>query len=343
MSREIHDVFVTRTIPLDGIRVLEDECDYRIWSGPEDGSPDQATILEEVRNCRVLLSLLTEKIDRPILEANESLLGVANYAVGFDNIEIETATSLGIPVTNTPGILTETTADLAWVLLMAVARRIPEAHNYTMAGKYNIWSPSLLLGEDIGPGPRNEPKTLGIVGYGRIGRGVHRRATGFSMRVLAYDPWAKDTVLQSEGVEYADFPHLLEQSDFVTLHCNLTQETHHLIGRKELERMKNTAYLVNTSRGPVIDEKALVWALKNNKIAGAGLDVYEEEPKLAEGLAELRNVVLLPHVASASRATRGEMAIVAARNALALLRKERAPNTVNPDVYDTEAFRKRIG
>lgn len=343
MSGKTYDVFVTRKIVPDGTAVLDNECDYRIWPGPEDGSPDHATILREVKKCRLLLSLLTERIDKAILEANEKLLGVANLAVGFDNIDMETATSLGIPVTNTPEVLTETTADLAWALLMAVARRIPEAHNFTVRGKYKIWGPSLLMGNDVGTGPRGEAKTLGIVGYGRIGQGVHRRASGFGMRVLAYDPWVKEDIDKTEGVEYADLPDLLAESDFVTLHCNLTEETHHLIGKKELLEMKKTAYLINTSRGPVVDEAALVSALKEKKISGAGLDVYEDEPKLAEGLAELENVVLLPHIASASRATRGEMAMMAARNALALLRKEHAPNTVNPQVYETEAYGKRTG
>lgn len=343
MSEESCDVFVTRKISNAGLNVLENQCHYRVWPGPENAGPDHATILEEVRKCKVVLSLLTERIDREILQASEKLLGVANFAVGFDNIDVQAATSLGIPVTNTPGVLTETTADLAWALLMAVARKIPQAHNYMAAGKYQIWGPNLFLGNDIGPGPRGEAKTLGIVGYGRIGQAVHRRARGFGMRVLAYDPWMKDVVEKSQGVDYSELGELLGESDFVTLHCNLTEESHHLIGKEQLQRMKKTAYLINTSRGPMVDEEALVWALRNHVIAGAGLDVYEHEPRMSEGLAHLDNVVILPHVASASRATRGEMAMMAARNALCLLNKDRAPNTVNPEVYDTVAYRQRIG
>lgn len=335
------DIFVTRTISPQGMALLEKECSFRVWPGLENEGPDQNTLLKEVQNCKVLLSLLTETINRKILEANNKLLGVANFAVGFDNIDVEAATSLGIPVTNTPGVLTETTADLTWALLLAVARQIPQAHNYMVSGKYKIWGPNLFLGDDIGLGPREQTKTLGIVGFGRIGQAVYRRAKGFHMRILAYDPWVKDMIQKTEGVHYCDLPQLLEQSDVVTLHCNLNQETRHLIGREELKRMKKTSYLINTSRGPVVDEKELVWALKNQIIAGAGLDVYEDEPKMADGLASLDNVVLLPHIASASKDTRGEMAIMAARNALALLKKNQAPHTVNPEVYNTKAYHER--
>ncbi|MFQ6674061.1 MAG: 2-hydroxyacid dehydrogenase [Fidelibacterota bacterium] len=341
-SVETCDIFVTRRIRPEGLAILEGESHYRVWPGPEDAGPDRSTLLREVKRCRVLLSLLTEQIDRTVLEANERLLGVANYAVGFNNIDIDLATAMGIPVTNTPGVLTETTADLSWALLMAVARQIPQAHNYMVAGRYRLWGPNLFLGSDISPGPKGAVKTLGIVGYGRIGQAVHRRATGFDMRILAYDPPARELIERSEGVEHRDLPDLLEESDFVTLHCVLTGETRHLISKEELKRMKKTAYLINASRGPVVDEKALVWALENGEIAGAGLDVYEEEPNMAPGLAESENVVLLPHVASASKATRAEMARMAARNALALLNKERAPNTVNPSVYDSDAYLKRI-
>lgn len=342
MSDETCDVFVTRKIRPEGLDLLGETAHTRVWPGPEEAGPDRTTLLEEIRRCKVLLCLLTETVDRGLLEAGEHLLGIANYAVGFNNIDVDAATALGIPVTNTPGVLTDTTADLSWALLMAVARRIPQAHNYMVRGNYKLWGPNLFLGSDISPGPKGEVKTLGIVGYGRIGRAVHRRSLGFDMNVLAYDPPAKEQIMKTEGVRYADLDDLLSQSDFVTLHCLLTEETHHLIGKDELKRMKPTAYLINASRGPVVDEKALVWALQNGEIAGAALDVYEHEPEMAEGLAELDNVVLVPHIASASRATRTEMALMAARNALALLNRERAPNTVNPSVYNTEAYRKRI-
>ena len=342
MVKQNCHVFVTRKISPQGMDLLERNCSFRFWSGPENAGPDFDTILREVQNCKVLLSLLTEQINRPILEANKKLLGVANFAVGFDNIDVEAASSLGIPITNTPGVLTETTADMAWALLMAIARRIPQAHNYMVSGKYKIWGPNLFLGDDIGTGPKGEAKTLGIIGFGRIGQAVHRRAKGFNMRIIVFDPWVKAVIEKTEGVEYSELPELLEQSDFVTLHCNLSRETHHLIGKEELRSMKRTSYLINTSRGPVVNEKELVWALQHQIIAGAGLDVYEEEPAMAEGLVSLDNVVILPHIASASRATRGEMAMMAARNALALLRKDQAPNTVNPEVYNTKMYQMRI-
>ena len=342
MSNHTCDIFVTRRIRREGMDLLDRECTYRVWSGPEDAGPDHVTLLREIKDCRVLLSVLTETIDEELLEANDSFLGVANYAVGFDNIDVEAATSLGIPVTNTPGVLTETTADLAWALIMTTARRIPQAHTYVISGKFKLWGPNLFLGEDIGPGPKGEAKTLGIVGFGRIGQAIHRRAKGFGMKVLAYDPWAKDAVDEAKGADYCDLPELLRRSDFVTLQCNLTEETHHLIGKAEFKIMKKSAYLINTSRGPVVDEKELVRALKNHEIAGAALDVYENEPTPADGLTDLDNVVLMPHIASATKATRAAMAMMAADNALALLQKKRAPNTVNPRVYDTQAYRKRI-
>ncbi len=248
-----------------------------------------------------------------------------------------------MPVSNTPGVLTDTTADLTWALLLAVARRVSEAHNYMVAGRYKIWGPNLFLGGDVSPGGSGRRKILGIVGYGRIGEGVAKRALGFDMDVLAFDPYAREAVESSRYAAWAELPELLAKSDFVSLHPLLTEETHHLIAAKELRAMKTSAYLINASRGPVVDEKALVQALREGWIAGAALDVYEDEPAMAEGLAERSNVVLLPHIASASTDTRGKMASMAAANALAHLRRERAPNVVNPEVYDTAAYRQRTG
>lgn len=286
---------------------------------------------------------LTEPVDRDLMMVNEGLLGVANMAVGFNNIDIEAATELGIPVSNTPGVLTDTTADLAWALILAVARRIPESHRYMAEGKYKLWGPNLFLGGDVGPGASGVSKVLGIVGYGRIGAAVAKRALGFDMEVVAFDPYARQAIEDSEWASWADLDELLQRSDFVSLHPLLTDDTHHLIGEAELRRMKSTAYLVNTSRGPVVDEAALVRALREQWIAGAGLDVYEEEPAMADGLAELPNAVLLPHIASASNDTRGKMSAMAASNALAHLRRQRAANPVNPEVYDTSAYRRRTG
>jgi len=335
-------VFVTRMIPEAGLTLLRKEAKVDVWPGPEDETPPKEEIIRGVRKADVLLCLLTEEIDRAIMEANPRLLGIANHAVGYNNIDVRTATALGIPVTNTPGVLTDTTADLAWALIMAVARNIVQGHQYVKRGRFKIWGPKLLLGMDVSPGGSGKPKTLGIIGFGRIGQAVLKRSKGFDMRVLAYDPLQKETIEQTEGVTYRELADLLRESDLITLHPALSKETHHLIGERELSLMKPTAFLVNTSRGPIIDEKALVKALQEGRIAGAGLDVYENEPDLAPGLMECENVVLLPHLGSASRETRDKMATMAAMNALSLLKKEKAPNTVNPEVYDTEPYHRRI-
>jgi glyoxylate reductase len=335
-------VFVTRMIPEAGLTLLGKEARVDVWPGPEDQTPPKEEIIRGVKKADVLLCLLTEKIDRTIMEANPRLLGIANHAVGYNNIDVRTATALGIPVTNTPGVLTDTTADLAWALIMAVARNIVHGHQYVKEGRFKIWGPKLLLGMDVSPGGSGKPKTLGIIGFGRIGQTVLKRSKGFDMHVLAYDPFQKETIEQTEGVTYRELPDLLLESDFITLHAALSKETHHLIGERELSFMKPTAFLINTSRGPIIDEKALAKALQGGRIAGAGLDVYENEPDLAPGLMECENVVLLPHLGSASRETRDQMATMAAMNALSLLKKEKALNTVNPEVYDTEPYHRRI-
>jgi len=199
------------------------------------------------------------------------------------------------------------------------------------------------MGLDTGPGGSNKPKVLGIIGFGRIGQAVMRRSRGFKMKVIAYDPLKKEEILKMRGVEYRELDDLLRESDFVTIHCNLTKETYHLIGKRELDLMKPTAILINASRGPVIDERALVSALKKGKIAGAGLDVYEKEPMLSPGLAKLENVVLLPHIGSATADTRGQMAVLAAKNAVAMLKRKKSPNIVNPEVLDSPQYLRRIG
>jgi glyoxylate reductase len=337
-------VFVTRRIPDPGLQVLRDAgMSFVVSQEAEDAGVGRDALLAGVRGCDVLLPLLTEPIDREVLEANPRLLGVAQMAVGFDNIDVPTATELGIPVSNTPGVLTETTADLAWALVMAVARRIPQAHNYMVGGRYKIWGPNLFLGADIGRGASGEAKTLGIIGYGRIGAAVAKRATGFDMRILAFDPYAREAIEASEHAEWAELDDLLARSDFVTIHALLTPETRHLLNEERLRKMKPSAFLINAARGPVVDEAALVRALQQGWIAGAGLDVYEQEPSMAPGLAEIDNVVLVPHIASASVDTRGKMASMAAENAVAFLRHERAHDPVNPDVYDTESYRRRTG
>ncbi len=347
-------IVVTRRIPQAGMELLEaapaDGVPFRIEvvQTVEDRGLTRPQMLDAARRADVLLSQLTEPIDREILAANPALRGVSQMAVGYDNIDVQAATALGLPVTNTPGVLTETTADLTWALLLAVARRIPEAERYLLGGRYKLWGPNLLLGHDVSPGGSGRRKILGIVGYGRIGRAVARRSLGFQMDVLAYDPLDRAGVEDDEIATWAELDELLARSDFVSLHPALTEDTRHLIGAAELATMKPTACLINVSRGPVVDEAALVEALESGTIGGAALDVFEDEPELAPGLAACAErdggppTLLVPHIGSASRDTRDLMASMAATNALAHLRGERAPDCVNPAVYDTDAYRARI-
>ncbi|MHC5062890.1 MAG: 2-hydroxyacid dehydrogenase [Planctomycetota bacterium] len=336
-------IFVTRKIPEPGLLMLRDAgVEFSIAQEQENAGLDPAELAAGVANASVLLSLLTEKVDRTLLESAPGLLGVANMAVGFDNIDVAAATQLGIPVSNTPGVLTESTADLTWAMILGVARRIPQAHRYMCDGEYKIWGPNLFLGSDVGPGPDARKKVLGIVGYGRIGAAVARRARGFDMRVIAYDPHNRAGIAADPEVEVAeDLTELLANADFVSLHPLLSPETQHMIGSDELRAMKPGAFLVNASRGPVVDEEALLLALREGWIAGAALDVYEREPEMVAGLEALPNVMLLPHIASATWDTRGRMASMAAENALCHLRGEKAPNVVNPEVYETDEYRTR--
>ena len=336
-------IFVTRLIPEAGLALLRERAEVEIGQVVEDRGCDRGVLLAGAARADVLVSLLTDAVDREVLEAGTRLAGVATFAVGFDNVDVKAATALGLPVSNTPGVLTDTTADLTWALLLGAARRVVEGHRYMTESRYRIWGPNLLLGEDVSPGGSGTPKTLGILGYGRIGQAVHRRATGFEMRVLAHDPYERARIEATPGVEYAELDRLLAESDFVTIHTVLSPETRHRIGERELALMKPTAVLVNAARGPIVDEAALVRALRERRIAAAGLDVYEDEPRLAEGLAGLDNVVLLPHLGSASRETRDRMAVLAAEGALAHAAGERARHCVNPEVYETEAWRRRRG
>jgi len=310
--------------------------------GPKGELPSINDLIQAVKQVDVLIPRGTQPVPRRVMMANPNLRGIANYGVGYDNIDVAFATRLGIPVTNTPGVLTETTADLAWALLMATARKIPQAHNYTLSGEWRGPGGRSFMGMDIGPGGSNRRKVLGIIGFGRIGQAVMRRSRGFKMKVVAYDPFLKESIEKVKGVEYRELDDLLRESDFITLHCPLTKETHHLIGKRELDLMKPTAILINTSRGPVLDEKALVTVLKKGRIAGAGLDVYEKEPRLAPGLAKLQNVVLLPHIGSATTDTRGQMAVVAAKNAVMMLRGKRPRNIINPEVYHSPEYVRRV-
>jgi glyoxylate reductase len=337
-------IFVTRRIRDAGLDLLREAgVELRIWPGPEDARPSREEVLEGARWADVLLSLLTEPIDREVMAANPRLRGVANFAVGFDNIDVPVATKLGVPVSNTPGVLTDTTADLTWALLLSAARNVASGDAFMRGGHYKVWGPNLLLGEDVSRGGDGRRKVLGILGFGRIGQVVARRALGFDMCVLAHDPFARDAIEADEQAEWAELDELLRESDFVSVHTLLSNETRHLISERELALMKPTAFLINAARGPIVDEAALVRALRKKQIAGAGLDVYEDEPAMADGLAELENAVLLPHLGSATRGTRDLMASKAATNALAMLRGKRAPNCVNPGVYDGAAYRARVG
>jgi glyoxylate reductase len=322
-------VFVARVIPEPGLEPVRGATNADIW--PDELPPPRDELLHRVAGIDGLLSLLTDRVDDELLDAaGPQLKVVSNFAVGFDNIDVPACTRRGIPVGNTPGVLTETTADLAFALLMAVARRLPEGHDYVRAGKWQTWGPMLLLGPDV------HGATLGIVGFGRIGREMARRAAGFSMRVLYHDvnpASAEDEArLNARRVEMDE---LLAESDFVSLHTNLTSETRHLINADALRAMKSTAVLVNTSRGPVVDHDALYEALRDGQIFGAGLDVTDPEPLSADHpLVGLPNCLVVPHIASASVVTRGKMARMAADNLLYGLRGERLPTCVNPEVYD---------
>ncbi len=318
-------VYVTRLIPDDGMKLLYEKCEVTV--NPHDRVASREELLENVKGKDAMLCLLTDTIDAAIMDANPGLKIIANYAVGFNNIDVKAASARGIPVSNTPGVLTDTTADMAWTLIMAAARRVVEGDKFTRAGKFAGWAPLLLVGQDV------HHKTLGIVGFGRIGQTVAKRATGFDMKILYYDVNQMPEVAKQYNAEYRELDDLLRESDFISLHVDLNESTRHLIGSREFGLMKPDAYLINTSRGPVVDEKALVQALKSDRIAGAGLDVYEDEPVLAPGLAELDNAVIPPHIASATRETRGAMARIAAENVLAALAGQRPPTIVNPEVW----------
>jgi lactate dehydrogenase-like 2-hydroxyacid dehydrogenase len=320
--------FVTRLIPAAGLDLIHKGCNAEVW--PDELPPPREVLFDKVRGVDGLLSLLTDRVDAELLDAaGPQLKVVSNYAVGYDNVDVAAATARGIPVGNTPGVLTETTADMAFALLMAAARRIVEGADYVRAGKWRTWGPTLLLGHDV------HGATLGIVGMGRIGQALARRATGFDMRIVYFDPYCDASKAPFVGVgPRCDLDELLAESDFVSLHVPLTEDTQHLINAGALAKMKSTAVLVNTSRGPVVDPDALYDALYNGQIAYAALDVTDPEPLPADHkLLSLPNCLVVPHIASASHATRTRMACMAAENLLAGLRGERLPNCVNPEVY----------
>lgn len=321
-------VFVSRVIPEEGLARVREATEATIW--PEELPPPRDELLRAIEGCDGVLTLLTDRVDDEFLDrAGPQLKVVSNFAVGFDNIDVAACTARGIPVGNTPGVLTETTADLAWALLMAAARRLVEGDRYVREGKWKTWGPMLLMGPDV------HGATLGIVGFGRIGQAVARRAKGFGMRIVYHDLHRSPKQVEAEfDATYMTLEGVLHEADFVSLHTVLSPETKGLINAERLGWMKPTAVLVNTARGPVIDSMALMDALRSGTIAAAALDVTDPEPLPADHpLVGLDNCLIVPHIASASRATRGKMAAMAAANLLAGLRGERLPTPVNPEVY----------
>jgi glyoxylate reductase len=327
-------VFVARQIPDEGLKLIIDQTDADIWT--DDMPPPREELLRRVEGVDGFLSLLTDQVDDELLDrAGPQLRVVSNYAVGFDNIDVPACTRRGVAVGNTAGVLTETTADAAFALLMAAARRIPEAYDYVRQDRWKTWGPMLLLGPDV------HHATLGVLGFGRIGREMAKRGRGFDMQVVYYDVYpASPEDEQRLGARRASMDEVLSQSDFVTLHVNLTPETHHLMNQERLSKMKSSAILINASRGPVVDPDALYDALKNGVIAGAALDVTEPEPMPGNHrLLTLPNCLVVPHIASGSFATRGKMASIAAENLFAGMRREPLPSFVNPEAYEHASTR----
>jgi len=308
-------------------RIVE-RCDVTLYDG--EGAMPRDQLLDQVRDKVGAVTLLTDKVDDEFLDAaGPQLVIVANYAVGFDNIDVPALTRRGVMASNTPDVLTETTADTAWALMMAAARRIPEGDRFLRTGQGWVWGPMMMLGQDV------HGRTLGIVGFGRIGHAMARRARGFGMRVIYHDVYRPSPELERElGAEYRELDDLLQEADFITLHTNLTEETRHLNDEERLKRMKPTAVLVNTSRGPVIDEAALARALRDGEIFAAGLDVFEKEPEVHPDLLKLENAVIIPHLGSATVDTRIAMGLLAADNLIAALEGGKPPTLLNPEVYE---------
>jgi glyoxylate reductase len=320
-------VFATHGLFEAARQILQETCEVEYWAKPE--RPPREEVLRRVKDKDGLICLLTERVNEDLLRAAPKLRIAANVAVGFDNIDVAACTRRGVAATNTPGVLDETTADFAWTLLMAVARRLSEGEALARSGNWKNWDLDQLVGTDVWG------KTLGIVGFGRIGRAVARRASGFQMKVIYTDAVRGAEAVEKElKAEFREMDALLGESDFISVHVPLLPDTRGLFNAPKFQRMKPTAFLINTSRGPVVDEAALVEALKNGKIAGAGLDVYENEPFIPPGLKRA-NVVLAPHIASASLETRTKMACIAAKNVVAYFMGQLPPNILNPEILKT--------
>ncbi len=319
-------VFVTRKIPDEGLKMITEKFDTTVW--PSQEPPSIQEIIQNAEDCEGLVTLLSDPIGEEVIDKLPKLKVIAQYAVGYDNIDVSLATKRKIAVTNTPGVLTETTADLTWALLMAASRRIVEADRYIRDKKWDVaWGPEMLLGSDI------YGATLGIVGMGRIGQSVARRASGFNMKIIYYSRTRNQNIENELDAKHVNLHTLLRESDIVTLHIPLNSETHHLISKAEFEMMKESSILVNTSRGKVVDETALYNALKEGHIGSAGLDVFQEEPISKNSpLLDLNNVVIVPHIGSASKNTRTTMSRMCAENLIAALDGKIPPNIVNPEV-----------
>lgn len=319
-------IYITRRLPEPALQSLLEVCEVEIWD--QDVPPPYEMIMDRVRDKEALLCLLTDRIDAALMDAAPGLKAISQCAVGYDNVDVGAATARGIPVGNTPGVLTDATADFAFTLLMAAARRIGEAIDYVRDGRWNTWGLTLLLGQSV------YGATLGIVGLGRIGQALARRAGGFDMKILYYDAVRQPEAEAELGVEYRTLEDLLRESDFVSLHVGLTEETRGLMDARTFALMKPTAILVNTSRGPVVDPEALYEALKDGQIGYAALDVTDPEPLPADHkLLELPNLIVAPHIASATVRSRNLMASRAVQNLIAGLRGEQLPYCVNPEVY----------
>lgn len=320
-------IFLTRPIPPASMELLKEEVE--LTYNPDDRVLSRAELIAGMAGQDGLLCTLMDGIDGELLNTNPNLKIVANYAVGYNNIDVAAATARKIPVSNTPGVLTASTADMAWALMFAIGRRVVEGDQLVRSRQWQGWGPMQLLGQDI------TGATLGLIGLGRIGKAMVQRAKGFDMKVIY---WNRTRLSEAEetamGITYASREDVLAQADFVSLHVALNAETTHLIGAAELALMKSTAYLINTTRGPVVDEKALVESLKTGSIGGAGLDVFEKEPMLEPELYDLPNVVIPPHLGSATIGTRTKMGNIAAENCFTACRGERPPNIVNPEIYD---------
>ncbi|MFL5797438.1 MAG: 2-hydroxyacid dehydrogenase [Actinomycetota bacterium] len=328
MTDERWPVLVTRRLPKPAMDAIHARTDADVWE--EEGAIPRDELLRRVAGKRGAVTLLTEKVDDEFLvAAGPDLVVVANYAVGFDNIDVPALTKRGVLATNTPEVLTETTADTAWALIMAAARRVPEGDRFLRSGTRWIWGPEMMLGQDV------HGKTIGVVGFGRIGQAMARRAGGFGMRVVYYDLYRPPEDVERElSAEFREFDDLLAEADLISIHVALTPDTRHLFGAEQFRKMKPTAVIVNTSRGPVIDEAALARALRDGEIFAAGLDVFEKEPEVHPDLLELENAVVIPHLGSATVETRDAMGLLAAENLVAALEGRRPPTLLNPEAWE---------